>query len=168
MASGQLHVDIISPERPLYSGPASSVVAPAFDGEIGILPLHAPMVAQLGIGEVRITTPDSGRDYYAVSGGFLQTSDDKVIIITEEAKAPDDVNEEKVAQEMERLHEKLKHKMPTEERETVNQRLFWFQTQARIARHKRSGMDTHGALAKSGLTLTMDKAEMAKRQQAAK
>jgi F-type H+-transporting ATPase subunit epsilon len=165
MASGQLHVDIISPERPLYSGPADSVVAPAHDGEIGILPLHAPMVAQLGVGEVRITQPGGGhRDYYAVSGGFLQTSGDKVIIITEEAKSPEDVNEAKVAEELQALSAKLSHKVSADERAELNRRVSWFQSQARVARHKRSGMDVHSGLAKSGLTVTMDKAVMQRRQ----
>ncbi len=164
MATGQLHVDIISPERPLYSGPAESIVAPAHDGEIGILSHHAPMVAQLGVGEVRITQPGgSQRDYYAVSGGFLQTSENKVIIITEDAKAPDDVNETKVAAELEALSSKLAHKVSANERAELNRRVAWFQSQARVARHKRSGMETHSALAKSGLTVVMDKAEAQKR-----
>ncbi len=167
MAGNQLQVDIISPERPLYSGPATSVVAPAHDGEIGILPTHAPMVAAVGIGEVRITTP-TGVDYFAVSGGFLQTSDNKVILISEDAKAPDDIDEDKIAPKLEAVHSRLGGKLSVEDREQANGERRWLETLARVARHSRKGMANQAAMAKSGLTMQMDRAEMLKRQQAGK
>ncbi|HUF12315.1 MAG TPA: hypothetical protein VMN78_04380, partial [Longimicrobiales bacterium] len=49
-----LHVSVISPEASLYEGDATSVVAPAFDGEVGILTGHAPMMTLLGKGELRV------------------------------------------------------------------------------------------------------------------
>ena len=81
-----LNVSVISPEKILFEGEAESVVAPAFDGEVGILPQHAPMVTLLGKGTLRLG--DGGRaGRFAIEGGFLQVADNKVRIVTEHAQA---------------------------------------------------------------------------------
>ena len=83
-----LKVSVISPEQTLFEGEAESVVAPAFDGSLGILAGHAPMVTLLGKGELRLdgrTLPGSRR--FQVEGGFLQVADDHVRIVTEQATA---------------------------------------------------------------------------------
>jgi F-type H+-transporting ATPase subunit epsilon len=139
MAEGALHVDIISPERPLYSGNAASVVAPAHDGEVGILPHHAPMVAQLGTGEVKITRADGGHDYFAVYKGFLQTAANKVIIVSEDACAPDDVNDAEVAHDIASVNQRIHAGVTTAERAKLNDELKWFHALEKLARHRKSG-----------------------------
>lgn len=79
-----LHVSVISPEKVLFEGSVDAVVAPAFDGEIGILIGHAPMVVLLGNGTLRLG-PDVGGKRFAVNGGFLQVDDDNVRVVTESA-----------------------------------------------------------------------------------
>ena len=79
-----LRVSIISPERVLYEGEADSVVAPAFDGEVGILTSHAPMMTLLGRGELRLGG-GAGARRFSVEGGFLQVVDDQVRVVTERA-----------------------------------------------------------------------------------
>jgi F-type H+-transporting ATPase subunit epsilon len=81
-----LTVSVISPEKVLYEGQASSVVAPAFDGEVGILTGHAPMITALGRGTLRVDG-GTGSQRFAVEGGFLQVVDDQVRVVTEQAKA---------------------------------------------------------------------------------
>ena len=81
-----LTVSVISPERVLYEGEAESVVAPAFDGEVGILRGHAPMMTLLGRGELRLAAA-GGERRFSVSGGFLQVADDRVRVVTERASA---------------------------------------------------------------------------------
>lgn len=76
-----LKVSVISPEASLYEGDASSVVAPAFDGEVGILTGHAPMMTLLGKGELRIEGGAARR--FAIEGGFLQVVNDHVRVVTE-------------------------------------------------------------------------------------
>ena len=76
-----LHVSVISPEATLFEGDASSVVAPAFDGEVGILTGHAAMVTVLGSGTLRLGDGQAFR----VEGGFLQVADDQVRVVTEKA-----------------------------------------------------------------------------------
>ena len=80
-----LKVSVISPESVLFEGEADSVVAPAYDGEVGILTGHAPMMAVLGNGELRLGNPGSRR--FKVEGGFLQVLNDEVRVVTERATA---------------------------------------------------------------------------------
>ena len=78
-----LKVSVVSPEATLFDGEASAVVAPAFDGEVGILPSHAPMITVLGQGTLRIDGATPAR--FKVSGGFVQVVDDTVRVVTEKA-----------------------------------------------------------------------------------
>lgn len=77
-----LKVSVISPEKILFEGEAASVVAPAFDGEVGILENHAPMMTLLGKGILRL--PDRK---FEIEGGFLQVVENNVRIVTEKATA---------------------------------------------------------------------------------
>lgn len=79
-----LTVSVISPERVLFEGEARGVVAPAFDGEVGILPLHAPFMTLLGKGTLRVDLA-AGEQRFQVDGGFLQVVDDRVRVVTEHA-----------------------------------------------------------------------------------
>lgn len=81
-----LTVSVISPEAVLFEGTTESVVAPAFDGLVGILTGHAPMVTLLGSGELQLGEASSGQRFH-VEGGFLQVVDDTVRVVTEHAKA---------------------------------------------------------------------------------
>jgi F-type H+-transporting ATPase subunit epsilon len=82
-----LTVSVISPERTLFEGQADSLVAPAFDGEVGILSGHAPMMTLLGRGVLRLSGAAAGEARFAVEGGFLQVADDAVRVVTERASA---------------------------------------------------------------------------------
>ena len=81
-----LRVSVISPEQVLFDGEATSVVAPAFDGEVGILQHHAPMMTLLGRGTLRLSG-GVGEQRFQVEGGFLQVADDQVRVVTERASA---------------------------------------------------------------------------------
>jgi F-type H+-transporting ATPase subunit epsilon len=81
-----LRVSVITPESTAFEGEADQVVAPAWDGEMGILPGHAPMMALLGEGRLRVTS-GGGTSTFRIARGFLQVADDAVSILTEEASA---------------------------------------------------------------------------------
>jgi F-type H+-transporting ATPase subunit epsilon len=78
-----LNVSVISPEAVVYEGSTDSVVAPAHDGEVGILTGHAPMMALLGKGVLRLG--GEGGQQFNVDGGFLQVVDNTVRVVTEKA-----------------------------------------------------------------------------------
>ena len=84
MAAATLKVAIISPERTVYEGEAEMVVAPAWDGEVGVLRGHAPMLVLLGDGEMRVTRGGTV-ERFRVSGGFMQVADDNVTVLSESA-----------------------------------------------------------------------------------
>ncbi|HEY0242347.1 MAG TPA: ATP synthase F1 subunit epsilon [Gemmatimonadaceae bacterium] len=81
-----LKVSVISPERVLFEGEAASVVAPAFDGEVGILDNHAPMMTLLGKGSLRLGGAGADKRF-DIEGGFLQVVENNVRIVTEKASA---------------------------------------------------------------------------------
>jgi F-type H+-transporting ATPase subunit epsilon len=80
-----LKVSVISPEAVLFEGETDSVVAPAYDGEVGILTDHAPLMALLGNGQLRLG--GSGGRRFNVSGGFMQVLNNQVRVVTEKATA---------------------------------------------------------------------------------
>ena len=82
--AGTLQVSVISPERVIFEGTAEQVVAPAWDGEIGILRGHAPLLALLGEGDLRVRAGGQDRRFH-IAGGFLQVADDHVTILSEHA-----------------------------------------------------------------------------------
>ncbi|HEX7117863.1 MAG TPA: ATP synthase F1 subunit epsilon [Longimicrobiales bacterium] len=86
MPAERLSVTVISPERAIFEGEADAVVAPAWDGEVGILRGHAPMMVLLGSGDVRIRRGDL-EQRFSVSGGFLQVVDDVVTVLSERTEA---------------------------------------------------------------------------------
>ena len=71
--SGMLKVSVISPEATLFEGEAASVTAPAFDGEVGILPQHAPLMTLLGRGTLRLDT-GAGPRRFRVGGASCKWS----------------------------------------------------------------------------------------------
>ena len=79
-----MHVTVISPERAVFDGAADAVVAPAFDGQVGILPGHAPFMTLLGAGVLTVRVAGrGGGDRFEVSGGFLQVVGDAVRVVVD-------------------------------------------------------------------------------------
>jgi F-type H+-transporting ATPase subunit epsilon len=83
--AGPLKVRVVSPEKVVFQGEASAVVAPAWDGQVGILPGHAPMLALVGSGELSIERPGGGSDEFHVAGGVLKVERNQVTVLTEYA-----------------------------------------------------------------------------------
>ena len=79
-----MRVSVISPERTIFEGEADSVVVPAWDGQLGVMRGHAPMLVLLGDGEMRVVTGGSDQRFH-ISGGFMQVVDDVVTVLSERA-----------------------------------------------------------------------------------
>lgn len=77
-----IRVSVLTPERTIFEGEADQVVAPAWDGEVGILKNHAPMMVLLGEGDLRVRRGDV-EDRFFVSGGFLQVVDNVITVLSE-------------------------------------------------------------------------------------
>ena len=78
-----LHVALVSPSQQVWSGEASFVSARTTEGELGVLPGHAPLFGVLVDGAVSIKATDGTTQQFNVSGGFLSVSNDRVSILTE-------------------------------------------------------------------------------------
>ncbi|MCA9229950.1 MAG: ATP synthase F1 subunit epsilon [Planctomycetales bacterium] len=82
--SAALRCIVVTPEETVLECEAEFVVLPLFDGEVGIAPLHSPMIGRLGFGELRIRSEDDTTRYY-VDGGFVQVADNLVSVLTNRA-----------------------------------------------------------------------------------
>lgn len=79
--SGQLQLVVVTPEATVLEESAEFVALPLFDGEIGIAPLHSPMIGRLGYGEMRVKHGGGTTRYY-LDGGFVQVVDNVVSVLT--------------------------------------------------------------------------------------
>ena len=96
--AGTLKLRVVTPEKPVFDGEVESVVVPAHDGEIGILPRHARLLASLGAGELRADVGSIVERFY-VEGGFVQVSDNRVTVLCDRASRLADLNAAQAAAE---------------------------------------------------------------------
>lgn len=87
MPGGTLELQVVSPGRTVFEGQVSSLVLPAWDGRVGILPGHAPYVAILGAGSLDVDLPGGGSERFFVRGGVVQIDRDRVTVLSEYADA---------------------------------------------------------------------------------
>ena len=104
-----IHVDIVSAEREIFSGPAEVVIAPAITGELGIYPRHTPLLATLKPGEVRVRKGGSEQMFY-VSGGMIEIQPHMVTVLADTAIRAKDLDEAQALQAKERAEAAMKDK----------------------------------------------------------
>ena len=88
-----MHVDVVSAEAEIFSGPATMLFAPGVMGDLGILPRHAPLLTRIKPGEVRIVTPEGEEQFYYVSGGMLEIQPEAVTVLADTALRAKDIDE---------------------------------------------------------------------------
>jgi F-type H+-transporting ATPase subunit epsilon len=98
----ELHVELVSVEREVWSGEATQVIARTTEGEIGILPGHAPLLGQLADGGVVTIYRPEGQLLVAVHGGFLSVTDEGVTVLAEVAELADDIDTSRAQAALER------------------------------------------------------------------
>ena len=100
-----LQLEIVTPEKLAYSDEVDSVQLPGSEGELGVLPHHAPLISTLGAGELRLRKGGQ-EESFAIVGGFLQVLPDKVVVMAETADMASEIDLEK-AQEARRNAEQV-------------------------------------------------------------
>ena len=126
-----LIAEIVTPERIVYTNEVEMVVAPTIDGEIGVLPLHAPLVGALKAGEVRVKIGEA-IEWFAVSGGYVQVHEDKVIILADDAEIASQIDVERARQALKLAQERIAELGGAgEEADALERDLRW--AEARIA-----------------------------------
>jgi F-type H+-transporting ATPase subunit epsilon len=86
-----LLLEVVTPERLAYSDEVDAVFCPGVEGELGVLPHHAPLLSMLGIGELRIRK-GAQEEYFAIAGGFVQVRPDKVVVMAELADLSSEID----------------------------------------------------------------------------
>ncbi|TLM98050.1 MAG: ATP synthase F1 subunit epsilon, partial [Actinobacteria bacterium] len=104
-----LLAEIVTPERILYTNEVLMVVATTPAGEVGVLPMHMPMVTELAPGEVRLQTGEGAAnwEFFSVSGGYLQVHEDKVIVLADAAVAVSQIDKARALESIELIKERL-------------------------------------------------------------
>jgi F-type H+-transporting ATPase subunit epsilon len=113
----KLQCVVVTPEKTWLDELVDFVVLPVYDGELGVLPGHTPLIARLGYGELRTKTSESARRYF-VDGGFAQVRDNVVTVLTNRAIPAEQVDVSAAAHELEQVesqrvvtdHEYTEHK----------------------------------------------------------
>ena len=109
-----LQVELVSPERILYSGEADMVVARTTDGEIAFLPGHAPFIGALGISKVRVILTGGGEEVAAVHGGFVEVRNDKVTVLSDVAELASQIDVERARRAEQAAEERLRTEQDAE------------------------------------------------------
>jgi F-type H+-transporting ATPase subunit epsilon len=102
-----LNVEVVSPERVLYSGEADMVVCRTSEGEIAFLPGHVPFLGALGIGVVRSLLPDHSEQAVAVHGGFVEVANDRAIVLSDVAELAEQIDVGRAQRAKQRAEERL-------------------------------------------------------------
>ncbi len=102
-----MHVDVVSAEEAIFSGPAKMLFAPGVMGDLGIMPRHAPLLTRIKPGEVRVLTPDDEEQFYYVSGGMLEIQPEAVTILADTAIRAKDIDEAAALEAKERAEKAL-------------------------------------------------------------
>ncbi len=107
METAPINLEIVSPDRKVYSGEVKSVSAPGIEGGFQILSNHAPYVTTLGIGKVKIEETGGNSIVYAISGGIFEVNKNKATILAESIESQEEIDEDKVKAALARAQELL-------------------------------------------------------------
>lgn len=109
--AGTFNLKVVAPDGQVLNKDVEFAVAPGENGEIGILPNHAPLIASLGIGVIRYT--ENGKvNKIAISGGFMEVVKNKVTILANTAETSESINLERAQAAKERAEKRLRERQP--------------------------------------------------------
>lgn len=87
-----MQIEVITPDEQVYTGEVRFILARATDGDIGILPGHAPLIASLSVWPVRLDQPDGKQQYLGVHGGFMEVTPTHTSIVTPMCELPEQID----------------------------------------------------------------------------
>jgi F-type H+-transporting ATPase subunit epsilon len=132
-----LKLEIVTPEAKIYSEDVDMVTLPGVEGEMGIYPMHIPLMTQVAAGE--IVARRAGQDFFlAVGEGFVEITGERVAVLTDMAIKADDIDETKAEEARKRAEARLSEKLSEEETATVQAALLNSLTQLNVKRRHRS------------------------------
>lgn len=130
-----LKLEIVTPEAKIYSEDVEMVTLPASEGEMGVYPMHVPLMTQVNSGELVVRK--DGQDYFlAVGEGFVEITGDHVAVLTDMAMKADDIDEVKAEEARKRAEARLAEKLSDEEQATVQAALMHSLAQLKVKRRQ--------------------------------
>ena len=103
----EIKVDILSPARKLTTTTCNELRVPSTTGQIGILPGHAGLLTEIGVGELLVVSQKASQKLF-VSGGFVEVKNDEVRVLVDIAEKPDEIDVERAKKAQQRAEERLK------------------------------------------------------------
>jgi F-type H+-transporting ATPase subunit epsilon len=108
----RIHLEIVTPERQLFSGAVEDVTVPSSRGYLGILPGHAPLLAELGIGQISYRIGER-KEFMFCSWGFVEVLPERVIVLAQTAEPASEIDENRAEQARSRAEKRLASKDPS-------------------------------------------------------
>jgi F-type H+-transporting ATPase subunit epsilon len=134
-----LRLEIVTAERLVYSDEVDMVIAPGIEGQLGILPHHAPLMTMLEPGELRVKK--SGEEIsIAISGGFLEVLQNKVEILADTAERAEEIDIARVEEAKQRAEEQLKLRPPGADLVAAEAALRRSLAQLKVVERRRKGV----------------------------
>jgi F-type H+-transporting ATPase subunit epsilon len=130
-----LKLEIVTPDAVVYSEDVHMVTLPGIEGQIGIYPLHIPLMTQIVPGEI-IVLKDGEESFLAVGEGVVEVTSDRVAIVTDMAIPADHIDEAKVEEARQRAAARLQDKISDEEVATINASLARSLAQLKVKRRR--------------------------------
>lgn len=130
-----LKLEIVTPDAVAYSEEVNMVTLPAIEGQIGIYPMHIPLLTQIVPGEI-IVLKDGLESFLAVGEGVVEITSNRVAIVTDMAIAADHIDEAKVEEARQRAAARLRDKISDEEVATINASLARSLAQLKVKRRR--------------------------------
>lgn len=109
----KINCSILTPEKTLFEGDIEFAVVQAFDGEKGFLFNHAPLISELGIGEIRLRDVQSMQQFY-IDGGVVEIHDNSMIILAVTAQKKEELNKSEIDAKLKQLYDKQPQKFSKE------------------------------------------------------
>jgi len=131
-----LKLEIITAEREIFADDIDILVAPGIEGELGILPHHAPLMTMLQPGELLIRK-DGEETHMVVTGGFLEVRPDKAIVLADACERAEEIDVARAEEAKRRAEERLKTRPPDVEAASIEAALRRSLTRLRVAERRR-------------------------------
>jgi F-type H+-transporting ATPase subunit epsilon len=126
-------LELVTPERILFSEEVQAVRAPGINGSLGVLARHAPMLTELTTGLIKLTLANGFESFIATSGGFMEVSRQKVIILADTAELSEDIDVEKARAAADRARKLLEVPDSSIDAEAVRKELEHAENLIRVA-----------------------------------
>ncbi|MFN2520177.1 MAG: F0F1 ATP synthase subunit epsilon [Candidatus Limnocylindria bacterium] len=131
-----LRLEVLTPEGSILDEDVDMVIAPGSEGELGILPHHAPLLTALGRGELRVKQGGS-EEALAVFGGFMDVRGDRVIVLTDAAERAEEIDEQRAQAARDQAHQALQTAQSTADEQRARAALQRAMVRLRVSERRR-------------------------------